>query len=240
MYWLSYGGGVNSTALAVLMVRNQLPQYDPWRIIFADTGCEKPQTYEYIGDHFSPWLIKHGKILEIVKPQESVLERWERYSVTGSRRIRACTYHGKVLPIQNYIIQNGVGGVEIIGIHAGEEHRQPNKIRPLVNAGIDQAGCVEIIKAEGLPVPVKSGCWCCPFARVSEVIELSRRYPCMFARIERLEQSATEKHGLDKYGRVRTHWADRPASYWRERAKQQVLFDDYPDIELPCGCYDGE
>ena len=93
-YWLSYGGGVNSTALAVLLVRGQLPQYMPWRIVFSDTGEEKLETYSYIRDSFEPWLARHGKTLEVVRPSESVLARWERLKVTGSRIIRSCTVEG--------------------------------------------------------------------------------------------------------------------------------------------------
>ena len=53
-FWLSFGGGVNSTALAVLLVRGKLPQFEPWRIVFSDTGEERPETYTYLRDHFEP------------------------------------------------------------------------------------------------------------------------------------------------------------------------------------------
>ncbi|MEM3161041.1 MAG: phosphoadenosine phosphosulfate reductase family protein, partial [Nitrososphaera sp.] len=44
-YVLSYGGGVNSTALMILLVRHKLPiDY----VIFADTGSERPETYTYL------------------------------------------------------------------------------------------------------------------------------------------------------------------------------------------------
>ncbi len=32
IFWLSYGFGVNSTALAILLVSGKLPQYEPWRV----------------------------------------------------------------------------------------------------------------------------------------------------------------------------------------------------------------
>ena len=52
MYWLSYGGGINSTALAILLIENKLPQYVPFRVLFSDTGNEKDETYNFIGDFF--------------------------------------------------------------------------------------------------------------------------------------------------------------------------------------------
>lgn len=106
-YWLSYGGGVNSTALVILLVRGKLPQYQPWRIIMADTGDEKERTYAYVRDVFSPWLEQHGKTLEIAKPKETVLGRWQRLNVTGSRIIRACSIEGKIKPIEKHIAENG-------------------------------------------------------------------------------------------------------------------------------------
>lgn len=59
MYWLSYGGGVNSTALAVLLCEGRLPELQPWRIVFADTLTERPETYNYIDRVFMPYLRRH-------------------------------------------------------------------------------------------------------------------------------------------------------------------------------------
>lgn len=50
---VSYGGGRNSTALLIAMV------YKGWKpdlILFADTGAEMPETYEFL-DIFSNWLV---------------------------------------------------------------------------------------------------------------------------------------------------------------------------------------
>lgn len=239
MHWLSYGGGVNSTALAILLVRGKLPQYNPWRILFSDTGEEKPETYAYIRDHFTPWLESHGKTLEIVRPAESVLQRWERLKVTGSRLLRACTVEGKIRPIEKHIAANG-GGVSLIGVDAGEAHRMPGKVRPLVDLDIDREQCEKIIAEEGLPSPGKSGCWCCPFMRVGDVIQLARFEPCKFERIAKLEKMATQTHGLDPKGNPQTQLGNRPADYWRARASQGDLLEtEARPVDMPCGCFDG-
>ncbi len=67
MIVVSYGGGVNSTALLIESVRRGTR---PDLILFADTGDERPSTYEYIA-MFSEWLNKHG-----APPVETV--RWIR------------------------------------------------------------------------------------------------------------------------------------------------------------------
>ncbi|GKS96763.1 hypothetical protein [Acidovorax sp. SUPP2825] len=237
-YWLSYGGGVNSTALAVLLARGALPQYAGWRVVFSDTGDERPETYDYIERHFGPWLASVGKVLEVVKPKETVLERWERLRVTGSRTLRGCTVEGKINPIKRYVEAQG-GGVQLIGVDAGEAHRMPGRVRPLVDLDVDREGCESIIKAEGLPSPGKSGCWHCPFARVQEVVDLARLRPEKFARIKRLEKVATETHGPQPDGGPRTQWGDRPAEYWEQRARQGDLLDEFRAVEMPCGCFDG-
>jgi hypothetical protein len=238
MFWLSYGGGVNSTALAILLCEGKLPKYEPWRIVFSDTGDEKPQTYDYIKNVFSAYLAKHGKTLEIVRPTETVLQRWERLKVTGSRQLRGCTVEGKIYPIKRHIEANG-GGVQLIGVDAGEDHRMPDRVRPLVDLGIDRDGCEKIIAEAVLTSPGKSGCWHCPFSRVGDVIALARYEPCKFERIATLEKTATETHGRDPNGNPRTQWGDRPADYWRQRASQQDFIEpEFVDMEKsPCECF---
>lgn len=254
-YWLSYGGGVNSTALAVLLCDGKLPRYQPWRIVFSDTFDEKPETYDYIDQVMRPYLRKHGKVLETCCDKEGVIERWERLGVTGSRTLRTCTSHAKIRPLERHLKAHGNDGdVQLIGIDAGEPHRARGKkpsdpfqaIYPLVELDIDRVGCLEIIQAAGLPVPIKSGCWHCPFMRVGEIIELGLKTPERFDRIDELEQVSIQKNPPDP-GKTRAHWADKPASHWRQRVEhvrsQGSLFDDpdadEPNDEIPCNCYDG-
>jgi len=53
---VSWGGGVNSTAMLIGMhERGIIPDH----ILFADTGGEKPETYAYL-KRFSNWLQAHG------------------------------------------------------------------------------------------------------------------------------------------------------------------------------------
>ena len=53
----SYGGGTNSTAMLIeLAVRGEHVS----AILFADTGGERPETYDFIA-MFSEWLVAHGQ-----------------------------------------------------------------------------------------------------------------------------------------------------------------------------------
>lgn len=54
-----YGGGVDSTAMLIGLYRSGVV---PDLVLFADTGSEKPETYDYVG-MFSDWLQRHAAIL---------------------------------------------------------------------------------------------------------------------------------------------------------------------------------
>lgn len=250
--WLSHGVGQNSMALTVLLCRGALPEFGEWQAIFSDTGDEKDETYAYLDGVLRPYLRRHGKELVVVRDKESVLERWERLGVVGSRILRTCTSHAKIRPIERYLAEHWTSGdVQLIGIDAGESHRaRPDhpetkfpKRYPLVELGIGRRGCKEIIKSAGLCLPLKSGCWHCPFARKREVIDLAKNQPDKFQRIVELEAASIELHPPDA-GKVRAQWSERPAAEWREIARREQeqgrLFDLGGDPEdLPCGCYDG-
>ena len=60
---LSYGGGINSTALLLEWVK-QGKQLD--LVIFADTGSEMPETYNFIEKYVKPFCKKNKILFETV------------------------------------------------------------------------------------------------------------------------------------------------------------------------------
>ena len=87
LHILSYGCGVNTTALMVLLVRNKMP-FDA--AVFADTGGELPETYEYLGVA-QKFLREHGKHLTIVKSGVGTLyNTCVRRAVVPSKIWRRC------------------------------------------------------------------------------------------------------------------------------------------------------
>jgi hypothetical protein len=59
---VSFGGGVNSTAMLIGMIlRGERPD----AILFADTGGEKPETYDFVAT-FRDWLAKHDLKLTVI------------------------------------------------------------------------------------------------------------------------------------------------------------------------------
>jgi hypothetical protein len=177
-----------------------------WRgpIVFADTGCEWPDTYDYMERFEREWLAPRGMGIERLgeayralvpgRDRRSLIAFCEDYAATPFPATRWCTQGWKTDPINHWAKAQGIT-VQHVGIAADESHRQPTKSRPLCERGITRQGCVEIIQAEGLDVPQKSGCWICPFQRHEQWRELWRRYPDLYERAARLEELSTARRG---------------------------------------------
>ena len=73
---LSFGGGVNSVALMVVLLREEMP-FD--EAVFADTGGEVPETYEYL-ETARQYLVDHEVPLTVVSKRGRSLydTAWDR------------------------------------------------------------------------------------------------------------------------------------------------------------------
>ena len=189
---ISYGAGVNSTALAIMLINKG------WRgsIVFSDTGCEWPETYCYMDYFEREWLKPRG--FEIIKLRGkpyhrlaggiSLIEYCETHHKIPMAAVRWCTMDFKVRALGYWCDANG-NPEQLIGIACDESHRMPERNRPLVDLGITREKCYEIIEAEGLSVPRKSGCYICPFQRPSGWRELWKVHPELFERAMALEEN---------------------------------------------------
>ena len=190
---ISFGGGVNSVAMTILLVN------EGWRgdIVFADTGCEWPETYEYMDAFEREWLNPHGlKIRRLDRMAGpgwdkmaeglSLIEYCESRHVLPVPHRRWCTINWKVQPLAPY-------DEMYLGIAADESHRSVGKLRPLCDRHITRRECKRIIRAEGLAVPQKSGCYICPFQRKTQWRRLWEQHPDLFERAAQLEEMVSEK-----------------------------------------------
>lgn len=188
-YALSYGAGVNSTALAILLIKAG------WGgpIVFAETGTEWPDTYCFMDYFESEWLRpRNMAILRIGAEwrgsdrQLSLIEYCEQRHYIPIMAQRWCTARWKVEPCEKYRDAGGYTAY-MLGIDAGEQQRAQGTIRPLVDWGLDREDCIQVIEAQGLPIPRKSGCYICPFQSDHQWRELWHKHPELFARAEALE-----------------------------------------------------
>jgi hypothetical protein len=189
---LSYGAGVNSTAILALIAEGKITNVS--EAVFADTGAERRCTYDYLA-----YIQKRSPIpIVVVRSKEgSLWDYCERKVVLPARYMRWCTDRWKRKPLHDYV----EGATHVIGIHAGESQRV-NRWKskagfefPLISLGIDQAGCIAAIERQGWKVPEKSGCVFCPFAKTAEFARLKQDEPATFERLCRLEAAAMRRLG---------------------------------------------
>jgi hypothetical protein len=248
---VAYGGGTNSTALLVGMKERGIV---PDLIIFADTGGEKPKTIDHVAE-VSAWCESIGfpKILTVKgsQPQQvadgGLYEECIRLKVLPSRTygFGSCSMKWKKDPQDKYVKawckENGHKQIiKFIGYDA-DESRRSNKINdndwedyqfPLIEWDWGRDECIEAIKRAGLNLPGKSSCFFCPSMKPNEIRLLKKENSDLFDKAVFMEQNMVA-HTVKGLGR---NWA------WGDMIKfeesQLDLFRN--DMDIPCGCYDGE
>lgn len=175
---LSFGGGVQTTALAILAAQGKV-KVDA--AIFADPGAEKPETYWYIEHYIKPLFKEAGIPFETITGE---LHGQSLYDYCFSRRLipslmnRWCSDKFKRRVIHNRYPQDGL----LIGFSYDETNRagranNPQLVYPLIERGITSTDCRAIISNYGWPMPVKSACYFCVYARWQEWNWLKTTHP---------------------------------------------------------------
>lgn len=234
---ISYGGGVQSTALVVLAAQGTI---DFPLAIFANVGetSEHPATLDYVRNIAMPWAADRGvEVVEIHKMLRGHVDDLRvrvmdetmpksipipvRMSRQGSPGVRSCTKDYKILPVARELKRRGATPADpatvAIGISVDEieratsSHRNPVQTRtyPLLELGLNRSNCEQIIRDAGLPVPIKSACYFCPFHRPQVWAEMRRDEPEMFELAAEVEDSILSQRAavgrdpvyLSQYGR---------------------------------------
>ena len=189
---LSFGGGVNSIALMIVLLREGLPLDEA---VFADTGGEVPETYEYL-DIAREYLADYEVHLTIVsKRGRSLYETaWDR-RVFPSAIWRWSTRDYKVTPIQRHYRTLNAHVNQYLAIAWDEIHRMKDSrvdyvtnLYPLIDRRLTRADCVTIIEEAGLPIPQRSSCFFCPFNSLDRWRWLYERHPDLFEKAIALEE----------------------------------------------------
>jgi hypothetical protein len=239
---VSFGGGVNSAAMLVGMHdRGIIPDY----ILFADTGGEKPETYEFISS-INKWCSS------VLFPAIVTVRNDGRYESLEAEMIerktlppivmgwKTCSDKYKQRPISKWLKKEGVCSfTKAIGFDAGEPSRAGNfdtdvvKNRYfLVEWGWFRKDCLEALRRHGFNCPPKSSCFFCPSMKKWEILALEKDHPELFARAVGMERNA---QGLRVAGLGR-HWSW--SSLVNADKSQLKMFADPPT--LPCMCNDGD
>lgn len=247
---LSFGGGLNSTAVLVgLYEHGETVDVS----LFADTGrrdTELPETYANV-DAMSVWSVAHGfpEIITVRVTGESLEENCLRRKALPSIAYgyKTCSQRWKIEPQQKFLNNwqpardawsRGEKVQTIVGFDADESHRTSSaydekkytKRYPLVEWGWGREECAEAIRRQGLPVPPKSSCYFCPNRSAEEFKLMRLTHPEYLARAIALEDNAdlTVLKGLKRDYSLRELIAFDEA--------QLKMFDQQTGHPNPCGC----
>jgi hypothetical protein len=211
---ISYGGGIQSTALVVLAMRERWPIDEIVHVDLLD--AESPATREYVA-RFREWLQREYRRDITVVERDLYGDMLARPGFTpvpwrGKRREfmlkRQCTREYKVQPLQRYLYDRYPGeriGL-MLGISVDEYHRirdssaaRIEHVYPLVDRRLTRWQCREIVERAGLAAPSKSSCWFCPYRSVRSQWALVQRYPDLAGMARALEDRINaERRGRGK------------------------------------------
>lgn len=258
---LAFGAGTNSSGV----IAGKYEREEPIDIyIFADTGGEKPETYQHL-DFMQGWLAYRGLgeiiVVKGTEPQQvldgGLYEECMRLGVLPSRVYGggSCSMKWKRDPQDKFLrkhppvvdfIKAGGRPIKIIGYDADEPHRADKDYFendptydyefPLIDWDWGRDDCIAALDRHGIPRPGKSACFFCPSSRRVEVEDLNRRHPELAQKAIEMERNAHAK--LGKIRGLGRHWS------WENLLRQQDAFADYTDSvglqDMPCDCFDGD
>jgi 3'-phosphoadenosine 5'-phosphosulfate sulfotransferase (PAPS reductase)/FAD synthetase len=211
--WCSYGGGVQTFAMLLLIKEGRIQAPDGF--IHADTGAEMPRTLEHIETVVKPLCEEMGIPFVTVMKDNGIYEGYmnkARVPTVGSRK---CTGDYKVKPIHKYYremlaykhlsLGKGVASVvQYIGISTDEPNREQKvkdqnpkwcrMVYPLLDLKLSRQDCIELIEKSGYPNPHKSGCYFCPFQNLASWADLKRIHPELMKKSIELEENMRKNH----------------------------------------------
>lgn len=228
----SYGGGVQSAAIAVLIASGELPRPD--LAVIADTGRETESTWAFLRDSVQPMLDAVGLTIEIAPHEMATVDL---YSGNGDLLIPAFTTTGKLptfcstewkqRPVRRWIRQRTKDPVTVwLGISLDEIHRAKDSDSPLYrnhypllfDRPMRRSECVALVESAGLGTPPRSSCWMCPHRSDEEWRSLSADE---FAKAAELDEQIRARDG----GGVYLHRKLAPLSEIDLSTQQIGMFD---------------
>ena len=213
---LSLGAGVQSSALALMAAKGEITPPDS--CIFADTGAEPKKVYEWLDwlEKQLPFPVhrvmhKDGLLAGLEDALHggrfaSVPFYTESDRVGGGLMRRQCTREYKITPIRKKIREllglakgeragKKVRVIQYIGISTDEASRmKPSQDRwienqwPLIEKNISRLDCLEWMKKEGYPTPVKSACTFCPYHDDTLWRDMKKNDPESFAQAIEIDE----------------------------------------------------
>ena len=204
---LSLSGGKDSTALAFFIKENMPEIFEKLELVFYDTGCDLPETYDYL-NKIEIFLKK--EIIR-VSPEKTFEHLLTINRVLPSHFRRWCTVELKVRPSQKYIEEKlkkeGKGQVNLyVGIRKDEEHRKGillisdlekecvKPCYPFIENYICKKDVEKILIEKGINYPSyynyrsRNGCYFCFYQNEMDWLNLYENHPDLFKKASEYEK----------------------------------------------------
>lgn len=250
---LSYGGGVQSFALAILSAHGAI-DYDT--LIFANVGddSEHPDSLRHIREIQQPYIEAAGlRFVELQPTKRTLLQHVQQsqrsipipvvlQSTAHGRRV--CTtdykikvvdrYMRKILKQKTYTVGLGISMDEFQRARSAKDDKMPHRTRdyPLIRLRLSRDDCKQIILNEGLPIPPKSACWFCPFQKRQQWQKLHDEQPVLFAQAVALEQTVQVRRST--LGRD-TVWLSKAMIPLSQLCTNEQTSFDFDDVACESG-----
>lgn len=255
---ISYGGGVQSTALLVLQAQRRI---DFPLFIFANVGnqAENPETLTYLRNVAMPyakangielversWVTRKGETRDLY---EDLLRQDRSVHIpvrlqSGAFGNRLCTIRYKIEVVGRELKKRGATEADpaVVGIgistdeisraQVGVPKKQPwtTKVNPLLDLGYSRRECMRIVADAGLQVPPKSSCSFCPFQGVSQWRHQRDTNPDLFKRNCELDELLSLRHKELRGDRAGLLHATLPLAQVVESGDDQLSFEGVCDI----------
>lgn len=215
---ISFGGGVQSWAMAALAVQGGFKDA-PNVAIMSDPGDEDPATWEFF-DRQKGWLAARGMEVHITRREDRLpLFEYDRQQqgatclpvrlvdVTGDKpksvgiANRTCTQAWKIVPFRRYLRHLGAKtATACMGISLDEAHRmKPANVQwlthrfPLVELRLSRTDCERICLEAYGEVPPNSACLGCPMLKKAHWPALAKAHPERFAQAVQDEETVSAR-----------------------------------------------
>lgn len=194
---LSYGGGINSSALFFHILKNKLPLD---LVIFADTGEDKPETYESVKNMEQLCIKNNIKFVTVTSKLGNLYNYYFKIKKVMSMMKRDCTDKFKIRTIRKYI-RKTYGKKEKFRMYIGFTWDELTRMRdsdvkyienvyPFVEDKITRQGNKDILKENNF-IASKSGCIGCIYNKKQNWIYMLIHDPKEFERHLKLEEQNT-------------------------------------------------
>jgi hypothetical protein len=200
---LSLGAGVQSSTLALMIEKGQVPMVDG--AIFADVKGEPKAVYTHLD-----WLEKQlsypvyrvtwrnlkQDILDAAEGKHKAFTApfFTKHPITGKKKMlrRQCTFMYKINPVGQKVR-------DLLGLKKGEKRKKGTRVEmlmgiskdevfrmktnrisyitnmyPLVDMNMTRSNCLEWVSKYGYPKPPRSACTFCPYHSNEEWIEIKK------------------------------------------------------------------